>query len=424
MNLDRQRIRIPNAGPYGGILWNNLPYSGLYNESIYSGKTFTSFQLPDTTRMELVGSPLPLVNEGTDKSLQLIGFSTDTTDGPVTVDINGRIVSFSPFLKHEVKWRTSSKCTIGFYTPNYLRDVTEDQDRRSVLLINDRGPSIFKGASGRFTTSYMGQLFVITNKKVAVELWIEVRAPESVSFPNLVLFEPLPYNLPNGCTYAYETKVSNVERDVTFVPKKHYLKLTEDMMAFLVQTSVLLDFSPLAPYNALQIKQPPFLVIQNVQTTRVDVESNGSAPSKTYYFSLSLGSVEGEVIRSGVYEAIRGADGSLNTLSFPVPTSWVNSQYVRIAYTFTLSDVYWNEPLPAQVEWVGITASDGGFYKYQNYANKPLPNMELVDRVATGKGEIVILRTTGSFGLILVIPGSITPGSAKLVYTSIKLSME
>lgn len=426
---------MPKVKEYGDILWNNLPYTGLYTESVYAGQTFKNFELPNSTKMSLVGSPLPVVNEGVDKSLQLIGFSTDTTDGPVSVDTNGRLVPFSPWLLYRIKWRVSSKCTIGFYTPNYLTDVTEEQNARSVLLINDNKPSVFKGQCGCFTTSYIGQLFVITNRKVAVELHIEVRAPESLSFPTLELFKPLAYDLPNGKTYAYETKVSQVNRDVTFVPTRSFIDLTSQMKSFLIQTSVLLDFSPIGFTDIipLQLKSDDSFTLQDVQTKLCPITTTyGGAPgvspttNTAYYFVLSLDPASvsyPNFIPSG-YAAQKGLDGTFNTLVFPASTNASDPELVFINYTFTVSNIKWdgkNRIIPG--EKLGRTIS-GGFVDFKNEGRRPAPLL-LDDGVATSKGELIMNRSEGSFELQIVLPGTIgDPTKTKLVFNTLSVSFD
>lgn len=387
-----EQVPIPHVKDYEGILWNNLPYTGLYIESVYAGQTFKQFALPPSTKIHLVGSPPPVVNEGVNKSLQLIGFSTDTTDGPMAVDTNGRLVPYSAWLLYKIKWRVSSECTIGFYTPNYLTDVTDDEARRSVLLINDRKPSIFHGSRGCFTTSYIGQFFVITDKKVAVELHIEVRVPERVSFPEMELFKPLTYDLPNGKTYAYETLVSEVDRDVTFLPTTPYIDLTSVMKSFLINTSVLLDFAPITPGPLMLKNDNEPLSLKGVQTQVVRSDVDGL--NYLYEYVLSLASVKGNIQISG-YHATVGPDGATFTgLAYPVllPTDESKFDLALLQYTLTISDI--NLPTDAVVEYridFGIT-DEKGFRP----VCKARPKLTDSDGVLKGSGEVTFARSLGA----------------------------
>lgn len=382
---------IPEVKEYGNILWNNLPYTGLYMESAYAGQTYKQFTLPQSTKMSLVGSPLPVVNNGVNKNLQLIGFSTDTTDGPFTVDTNGRLVPFSPWLIYKIKWRVSSKCTIGFYTPNYLSDVTEEQGRRSVLLINDDQPSIFKGRCGCFKTSYMGQLFIITDKKVAVEMLVEVSAPECISFPLLQLFKPKTYELPNGSTYAYETKVSKVNREITFIPTRPYINLTLEMIDFLIRTSVLLNFSPITPMS-LMVKNDTPLTLREVNTksSGARVESNPGDAEVLFFFDFNEDNIA--VINNVPgYKATQGPDGTYSVLNFPVTTD-LSGPNVFIEFTVVISNTDLRRNT-IQAFSFGRTDEDG----FQLYVtNRVLMEYSEENKTLTGEGLVAFPRQHGS----------------------------
>jgi hypothetical protein len=53
------------------ILWGNLPYTGLYKTSPFVG-TYYNLDTPESNRVTLMGSPLPLKNNGINKTLRLV----------------------------------------------------------------------------------------------------------------------------------------------------------------------------------------------------------------------------------------------------------------------------------------------------------------------------------------------------------------
>lgn len=400
----------------------------MYIESVYAGQTIADFLLPEVTKMNIIGGPLPVVNSGPNKSLQLIGFSTDIDNGPVTVDANGRVAPSYPWLEHRIKWRVSSKCTIGFYTPNYLTDVTQEQSVRSVLLINDKGPSIFTGRCGCFTTSYIGPLFIITDKKVTVELLIQVRTPNPISFPSLELFRPLPYRLPNGCVYAYETKVSDVNRDLTFIPARGCITLAAVMKDFLIATSVLLDFSPIvqiAPSLKMLGNNEP-LKLKNVNMKRYDSSSGGGPgvdPDVEFIFYLDLTSVKGVINKAEGY-GTPAVGTTYPRLQFPVVTDGSKLSRADIRYEFSVTNYPIPDPKPnvwppTQGQRIGYT--EGRFYDYETFNKKPQRPDYDGTTTLIGSGTLTIDRSCNFFELQISLNG-FSDSTSVMTLTTLEVS--
>jgi len=85
------------------VLWNNLPYCGLYNESPYSGNTYTNLATPDVKTVTVLGKPLPLTNHGANKDLRLIGFNEQNLSKPVTTVQSWRLLTYSQLLEYRVE---------------------------------------------------------------------------------------------------------------------------------------------------------------------------------------------------------------------------------------------------------------------------------------------------------------------------------
>lgn len=269
MNVPRK----PKLPCDSATLWENLPYAGYYSESIYAGETYTKFETPKRKTNTLTGKPLPIINNGADKSLRLIGFVGETVSVPIRPEIQGRLLSFSPWLEYKVEWNVSEKCTIGFYTDNYLADNNAATVNRSILLISNCGPCLFTGTSGKYYTSF-NSMYVITNKDVTVTLTVTCRAPKEISFLKLEPYVPVPYKTKCGCVYAAETRVTQLDTQVVFVPTSKYIDATNKILTYLVDTSVLLEFSPVV-FKALK-SVPGEFTLFNLSITG-PVINNGEA---------------------------------------------------------------------------------------------------------------------------------------------------
>lgn len=265
-----KRMAIPNpiVGHDKGILWNNLPYCGVYTESQYAGESFKDITMPTNHKVMLVGAPLPLINNGVNKNLRLIGFARDGGNGPIVVQSLGQLISFSPWLDYKVNWNTSKPCTIGFYTSNYLLGLTSSLMKHRTLLISKHGPCIFSNAScGKFYASEFNEIYVVVDADVTVTLNVATRPLCRVIFPQLQLYKPVIYTTKCGCEYASETKVSTIDQQVAFAPTLDYIDIMTIMRKYILDTSVILDFSqPIT--RALIMQEDPLLELRFERTTK------------------------------------------------------------------------------------------------------------------------------------------------------------
>lgn len=225
------------------VLWNNLPYCGMYTESPFQGK-YTDLPTPNIMQINVQGRPLPLVNDGVNKNLRLIGFEEQIIEAPVTTLQEWRLVTYSSLLEYRVKWSLTRRAKVGFYTTNYLADVNSETSKRRMLLIGEDGPCLFEGTKGTFFFTGAIEFCLIVDANVEVRLNIKCRSPCCIFFPKLELYVPIPYRLENGCVFATETKTSDVNKDVVFAPIKKYVNLTASIKKYLIDTSVLIDFTP------------------------------------------------------------------------------------------------------------------------------------------------------------------------------------
>lgn len=246
-------------------LWNNLPYCGMYIEGPFEGK-YTNLPTPSLQQIEVQGSPLPLTNNGVNKELRLIGFKEQNLEAPVTTMQEWRLLTFSPWLEYRVKWSLNKKAIVGFYVPGYLTDINRQLSRRQNLLIGRDGPCIFEGNKGTFFFTYASEFCVIVEGDVSVKLNIKCRAPSEIVFPPLKLYKPVLYKLEDCTVYATETKTTEINRDISFIPTEDYIKLTEAIKKYLLDTSVLIDFTPTLRNRKL-VTQTPSKTFNNLKVT-------------------------------------------------------------------------------------------------------------------------------------------------------------
>lgn len=152
-------------------------------------------------------------------------------------------MTYSQWLEYRLEWKTSNVCNIGFYTANYLIDSDLPLSRRTILL-GQRGPCLFSGKKGGFFFTDVNEMYVIVDADVSVKLKVKSRVPCLLTFPKLLLHIPILYKTQDECVFATETLISKVTEDVVFLPTKKYAELTARMKQFIIDTSVLLDFSP------------------------------------------------------------------------------------------------------------------------------------------------------------------------------------
>lgn len=387
------------------VLWNNLPYVGLYTESFYSGTTQPTQTLPKSTAMHLIGNPLPVINDGVDKSLKLIGFTTTTVDGPVTAEPNGRLVPFSPWLCYRVTWKTSKPCIIGFYTANYLTCISSELAKRSILHIGKNGPCIFNGNKGRFTTDYLGQLFVITNSDVTVTLCVETKNPGEISFPLLKLFKQVPYKEPCGCVYAIETKLCDVDGAVSFVPVNEYIKVSTAMIDFLLRRSVLLDFTPIVGINRMLNAVPKeILFLEGVPMIRND--NTGISIYGMNLNNLNLGNKGCTPVKSPNPQVFSG-------VRLPASTNSNDPQTIILAFNLSFSS-----NIGESVSAVGVT-DDKGFQTYISTITTSFTNVD-----GRFQGDVVLKfdRSKGVFEINVRTSKSDPP--IELIIKNLKVSLE
>ena len=263
-------------------LWNNLVYCGLYNEYPFQDSPITA---PPIKTMTLKGRPLPLISNGPNTSLRLIGFEPTNKIDPLYTIAPWRLITYNQFLEYRVEWSTSSKCKIGFYTVNYLSDPDPILSERRLLVIGKNGPCIFQGRKCGFYFTWVNEFYVITDKDVEVTLNVTCRLPQDFSFPKLNLYKPLSYKIEDGSVFAYETKVTDFSKDITFVPTKKYIKLTAVIRQYLSDTSIVLDFSPVLQRGLVMSTPIPTLELKNLACSfnddglYTDVDGNILFPS-------------------------------------------------------------------------------------------------------------------------------------------------
>lgn len=242
-------------------LWNNLPYCGLYNSFPIEGKV-TNLDTPVESQVSLSGRPLPLINNGVNKNLRLIGFDFVEEGKAVYTVQPWRLVPFSPWLEYRIKWSTSAKCIIGFYTTNYLSDPDLFVANRRTLLIGNDGPCIFENDKGVIYFTETFEFYVIVDKDVTVSLDVKCRAPCELFFPRLKLYKPMPYELEDGTIFAYETKVTSFTGNVVFEPTKEYARLANAIRKYITDTSIVLDFS--STVQSLKFENTPPLELNGL----------------------------------------------------------------------------------------------------------------------------------------------------------------
>lgn len=349
------------------IIWNNLPYAGVYNEPFFvTGENTTPFNKVSL----LEGIPLKLENTGVNKDLRLIGFKEKKDsdpwesifDGPVSVSQEWRIIAYSTTLEYRVKWRVSQECKIGFYVSNYLLD-TEIPERKT-LLLSTEGPCLFEGKCGSFQFTDNAEFCVITDKEVIVSLEVKCRVPlKKTSYPELQLFEPVPYRLSNECVYAYETKLNEISRDASFVPTKKYIELTEAIRKYLTDTSILLQFK-----DALLRENGSSIEFGNLNTYR---ELRGN---RVYNFG---------VLFTGILPtgwSVTNQSGLPLILNLPAKTDNTVTTYVNVKYTINVTYDAMKQEIFPDDEWgkyfrVSVTngASQSAEYTLLNNNTPPNP---------------------------------------------------
>jgi len=361
-------------------LWNNLPYCGLYIEPIYDD----SIILPSARSIVVHGQPLPLTNNGINKNLRLIGFQPQDAEAPVRTNQPWRLVVFSVSLKYRVKWSVSSKCKIGFYTPNYLSDPNPFLSSRQTLLIGKYGPSLFEGRHGTFCFTGTVEFTVIVDKDVSVRLEVECKAPCNLDFAKLKLFKPVPYHLHDGRVYANETKLDEFTSNVSFVPTKCYITLTAAIRKYLIATSILLDFTPTIQGEYKLLSSTPARTFNNLGRM---ILSNG------YYYVVFPNMLDGG------YDSITVATNKL-ILSFITTTDTSDEQkYVRIEYHVTLNVTIPNSNREKRRWFSGVPLGyvNPRFVDYDDHVPRAPPLGEPENGIITYSYYSIIDRTNENF---------------------------
>ena len=382
--LDQPEVEDQNRQ----ILWSNLPYCGLYQESPYQGK-YCNLDTPFLKQITVYGKPLPIINNGVNKDLRLIGFNNQELKAPVTTVQQWRLLTYSPWLEYRVKWLVSSKCKIAFYTPNYLLDTDPSTSQRRTLLISKNGPCFFDDVKGKFYFTNVVEFCVVTDKDVEVKLKVKCRAPCSIYFPTLKLYKPVPYRLEDECIFANETRINDFSRDVTFIPTKKYVHLTAAMRAYLIATSVLIDFTPILQLQKL-VAATPVKVLENLSTLSYPIDS------QAFYILFPQSS-------TGEYRTIPAPDNKLLTLTYSAVIE-PSDALVRLEYellihkkatSFVGDDSAWGT-------WGASAGSinSRGFDPYVTDGLKP-PTLSKKDSITPSNGALTFSRTIGSFALLL-----------------------
>lgn len=372
------------------VLWNNLPYAGSYEESPYAGQTFLEIDTPPITSMHLIGWPLPLANNGVNKDLRLIGFSSVVQEGPITPVVSGFLVSYSPWLEYKVEWTTSKPCKIGFYVPSYMQGTD-----RMLLLISEKGPCFFEGDRGRFKPSWLSQLFVITNKEVEVILKVRCRSPERFTIPRLKLFVPVPYITKCGKVYAKETKLSDEEETISLVPTSKYIHVTKTIRDFLLATSVFLDFRPdvelLMSNEGLVLYEIPMLRVGESADYIMNINPNSFARTQ--------------------YSPIRNPLDIITGVALLASTNASDPQNVNLGIVFNASITGEGQRVKMTLS-VGATKASGfeAFTKLQQSIEQRTANVSYDTIIPRSKGQFEIVMTTS-------LPVSIKVASLFVVYS-------
>jgi hypothetical protein len=310
-------------------IWSNLPYCGTYTQP-YADYIV---DVPYIKQVKLVGRPLPLASRGANKSLRLIGFNrgNDLTD-PISAFQPWRLMTYSSLLEYRVKWTTTSKCSIGFYVENYLSDSDSFLSNTKTLLIGKSGPCLFKGKRGCFYFANIVELCVITDKDVTITLDIKCRAPRNLHFHKLKLYQSVPYKLSDGTTFARETRITDFDKDVSFIPVKKYIQLTADIKKYLVDTSIILDFTEELQNSLLTAFTQP-LLLKNVPAMKIDAtiwNSGVYTPSYMFYANFSQ-------VKNQGYKTINHQVLSNSVVGLVIPTSTSTRELeVSVQYVATI----------------------------------------------------------------------------------------
>jgi hypothetical protein len=356
------------------VLWNNLPYCGLYNESPFSGNTYTNLATPDVLTVTVLGKPLPLTNRGVNKDLRLIGFDEQNLSRPVTTTQLWRLVTYSQLLEYRVEWSTMHKCKIGFYTPNILLDTDPFVSERRTILIGRDGPCLFDGKKGGFYFTDVVEFCVVVDKNVNVQLDVKCRAPCSVTFPALKLYKPIPYRLDNGCVFAYETKLNDFSQDVSFVPTKKYIRLTADIRKYIIDTSVLINF------DSTLLLATDTLELKNLLTTF----------ENEYYHVVFPPNIELP------YKIRTDPNGPATGLVFPIPESSTEQHIVRLDGTVSVSFI---EDIPDAGNNPIVGYYDLSIGKFDVNRSNFFKRTRYELRLSSSKFTIELPRTNGSLCL-------------------------
>lgn len=230
---------------YSPELWNLLPYAGLWYP-VPSLPKVEDLKLPEETEVTLLGIPYEGTNTGQNPDLRLINFTyLSSLKGPVR-EAGVQTLFSHAYLNYKIKWRVEplskfkGPVKIGFYTSAYLAEGRSI--RTCMLMLSNKGPAIFTASGstrkGCFEAEWLGDMYVVVDANVSVKLSIEVSKPKQIINPDLSkLFKPYKYIINDECV-ATDQLVSLVSFQTLLRPQGKYIKISEEMINYLIDTGV------------------------------------------------------------------------------------------------------------------------------------------------------------------------------------------
>lgn len=333
-------------------LWSVLPLSGVSGNYKEIG-TFTTFPKPLLKSTKLYGIPF----NGTYNSnvaLRLINFTASSLSGPITKAGNF-LYLFSMVAIISVKWKILGVPNgivpkIGFYTANYFPSSSDSS--RYYLIPTNLGIGLFSGTNGCFSTTSFGFFSVIVEGDYPVELEVTYRNPKKTTIPDLLLYRPIPFG--KWCDELIMTQMLFTAQDVLFQPEPEYIALSQEQIAYLNQTSLIIspEESPLvtemltatipsAHYSNLLVNRPTGFPGSSIYSMRTDSLPIGvrSYPGWSHFFGITLQVLPGKNVVPMVKFTLlcKAGDASKNNTtvtyqnvigSFNIPT--LNPEVLKI----------------------------------------------------------------------------------------------
>jgi hypothetical protein len=183
--------------------------------------------------------------------------------------------------------------------------------------------------------------------------------------------------------YAYETKITNTERKVSFVPTKEYIKLTAAIREYLISTSILLNFTSTLQKQLVSVTPP--LRLHDLSTVLID---------NLYYVNFS------SVASQGPYSRIASRDPKIHlglTISTEPSVSGSNLVYLQCKIKLTIQGQVDERRYTGFIERV----TDNNKFedsKINNDLPPPFSGTSEIDLLWSGRFE----RKAGNFALSFV----------------------